>query len=32
MINKGPDGAMKIEREPLPPMTEEQKQIIEEMK
>jgi succinate dehydrogenase / fumarate reductase flavoprotein subunit len=32
VISKGADGAMKIEREPLPPMTEEQKQIIEEMK
>ena len=32
IINKGPDGAMQIGREPLPPMTEEQKQIIEEMK
>ncbi len=32
IINKGPDGAMKIGRDPLPPMTEEQKQIIEEMK
>src|ERR1700691_2734919 len=32
VIYKGPDGAMKIERDPLPPMTEEQKQIIEEMK
>jgi succinate dehydrogenase / fumarate reductase, flavoprotein subunit len=32
VITKGPDGAMKIDRETLPPMTEEQKQIIEEMK
>jgi hypothetical protein len=32
VISKAADGAMKIEREPLPPMTEEQKQIIEEMK
>ena len=32
VINRGADGAMKIEREPLPVMTEEQKQIIEEMK
>jgi len=32
VISKGADGAMKIERETLPPMTEEQKQIIEEMK
>jgi len=31
-INKAPDGSMRIERDPLPPMTEEQKQIIEEMK
>jgi succinate dehydrogenase / fumarate reductase, flavoprotein subunit len=32
VISKAPDGAMKIDRETLPPMTEEQKQIIEEMK
>ena len=32
VISKGPDGAMQVEREPLPPMTDEQKQIIEEMK
>ncbi len=32
IIDKAPDGAMKIDRETLPPMTEEQKQIIEEMK
>jgi succinate dehydrogenase / fumarate reductase flavoprotein subunit len=32
VISKGPDGAMQIGREPLPPMTDEQKQIIEEMK
>ena len=32
VIAKGPDGSMQIGREPLPPMTEEQKQIIEEMK
>src|SRR3984885_1895566 len=32
VISKGPDGAMRIDREPLPPMTDEQKQIIEEMK
>src|ERR1700678_4109810 len=31
VITKAPDGAMKIDREVLPPMTEEQKQIIEEM-
>jgi succinate dehydrogenase / fumarate reductase flavoprotein subunit len=32
VIRKGTDGALRVEREPLPPMTEEQKQIIEEMK
>ena len=32
VITKGTDGAMRIDREPLPPMTEGQKQIIEEMK
>jgi len=32
VISKGRDGAMKIDREPLPPITGEQKQIIEEMK
>src|SRR5579863_8300028 len=32
VLNQGTDGAMQISREPLPPMTEEQKQIIEEMK
>jgi len=32
VISKGTDGAMRIGRETLPPMTEEQKQIIEEMK
>jgi succinate dehydrogenase / fumarate reductase flavoprotein subunit len=32
VIGKTTDGAMKIDREPLPPMTEEQKQIIEEFK
>jgi succinate dehydrogenase / fumarate reductase, flavoprotein subunit len=32
VINKGPDGTMRVEQEPLPPMTDEQKQIIEEMK
>ncbi len=31
-IRKGRDGEMRVERDPLPPMTEEQKQIIEEMK
>jgi succinate dehydrogenase / fumarate reductase flavoprotein subunit len=32
LIRKDPDGAMQISREPLIPMTDEQKQIIEEMK
>ena len=32
LIRKAPDGTMQISREPLVPMTEEQKQIIEEMK
>jgi len=32
VVSKGRDGAMRVEREPLPPMTDEQKQIIEEMK
>jgi succinate dehydrogenase / fumarate reductase, flavoprotein subunit len=32
VITKGGDGAMKIDKELLPPMTDEQKQIIEEMK
>lgn len=32
VISKGAGGDMKIERAPLPPMTDEQKQIIEEMK
>jgi len=32
VIHKGTDGATKIGREPLPAMTAEQKQIIEEMK
>ena len=31
-IHKGPDGAMQVLHDPLVPMTEEQKQIIEEMK
>src|SRR5208337_4752941 len=31
-IRKARDGEMEVTREPLPPMTEEQKQIIEEMK
>jgi succinate dehydrogenase / fumarate reductase, flavoprotein subunit len=32
VVSKGGDGAMRVEREILPPMTDEQKQIIEEMK
>jgi len=32
VIRKTADGTMTIDREPLPPMTDEQKQIIEEMK
>jgi succinate dehydrogenase / fumarate reductase flavoprotein subunit len=32
LIRKAPDGTMQISREPLIPLTEEQKQIIEEMK
>jgi len=31
-ISKGRDGEMRVERDPLPPMTPEHKQIIEEMK
>jgi succinate dehydrogenase / fumarate reductase flavoprotein subunit len=31
-IRRGADGSMELRREPLPPMTEEMKQIIEEMK
>jgi succinate dehydrogenase / fumarate reductase flavoprotein subunit len=31
-IKRGADGSMALEREPLPPMTNEMKQIIEEMK
>ncbi len=31
-IRRGPSGGMELSREPLPPMTEEMKQIIEEMK
>jgi succinate dehydrogenase / fumarate reductase, flavoprotein subunit len=31
-IHQRPDGSMQVIRDPLPPMTEEQKQIIEEMK
>ena len=32
LIRKGPDGSMTISREPVVPLTGEQKQIIEEMK
>lgn len=32
VIRKAPDGSMQLKREPLPPMTAEMKQIIEEMK
>ena len=32
VIKRAPDGSMSITREPLPPMTDEMKQIIEEMK
>ena len=32
LIRKAPDGSMQISREPLVPLSEEQKQIIEEMK
>jgi succinate dehydrogenase / fumarate reductase flavoprotein subunit len=32
VIRKSPDGAMRVEREALPPMTDEMKAIIEEMK
>jgi len=32
VIKREPDGSMSLRREPLPPMTEEMKQIIEEMK
>lgn len=32
VVRKGADGAMNVTREPLPPMTAEMKQIIEEMK
>ena len=31
-IKRAADGSMDLQREPLPPMTEEMKQIIEEMK
>ena len=32
VIRRAPDGGMALTREPLPPMTDEMKQIIEEMK
>jgi len=32
IVRKGRDGEMQVERDPLPPMTDEQRQIIEEMK
>jgi succinate dehydrogenase / fumarate reductase, flavoprotein subunit len=32
VVRKAPDGSMSLTREPLPPMTAEMKQIIEEMK
>src|SRR5262245_61382281 len=32
VLRKGPDGRMIVSKEPLPPMTSEQKAIIEEMK
>ena len=32
VIRRAPDGSMALKREPLPPMTAEMKQIIEEMK
>ena len=32
VIRNAPDGSMQLTREPLPPMTDEMKQIIEEMK
>jgi hypothetical protein len=31
-VRKGPDGSMQLTREALPPMTDEMKGIIEEMK
>jgi len=31
IIRKGPDGSMQLRREPIPPMPEELKQVIEEM-
>jgi succinate dehydrogenase / fumarate reductase flavoprotein subunit len=32
VLFKGPDGRMQLRREPIPPMPEELKQVIEEMK
>ena len=32
IVRRGTDGSMEIRREPLPPMTAEQKNIVEEMK
>ncbi len=32
VLSKAPDGSMKLRREPIPPMPEELKQVIEEMK
>jgi hypothetical protein len=32
VIRRAPDGSMALTRQPLPPMTDEMKQIIEEMK
>jgi succinate dehydrogenase / fumarate reductase flavoprotein subunit len=32
VLRKGPDGTMVVSRDPLKPMTEEQRQIVEEMK
>jgi succinate dehydrogenase / fumarate reductase flavoprotein subunit len=31
-IQQGADGGMQLSRQPLPPMTDEMKQIVEEMK
>jgi len=32
VVRKGADGRMEIRREPLPPLTNDQKAIVEEMK
>jgi succinate dehydrogenase / fumarate reductase flavoprotein subunit len=32
VVSRAQDGSMALKREPLPPMTDEMKQIIEEMK